>query len=1118
MLRGDSSGPAGAGGLPPAPAGIDLGRWFRVLSLALAGSVVAFQPSQAGFGGIDASTGRTRLEVNFRYTPSYQQVVEVQAALARASGILCDATDGQVRISDIRLTTSPVDEDLAALWLHPTDARSGGPYHSDGSGLVRLGSHLDVFGVSQVTPDHLAHLLAHHVFGLGDQYAAADRDDQACGVGSGFEAGTLDERSHSLMQAAGGMHCVDRLGQQPGCLRDQDCGGVRCEARLASEFSVASNHDPVRGEGGICPRSRPLSRVRLRGLLPRTARPIGPFDATSFLTARATSSFVQRILAVDEEGAAPGVPVRLYLSHVDTLRWQLTAAVDAGLVGSAPGGLHVLDQRGVTFNTDGSLNAVEGDGLLRIPPTTVSQGEIVAALDVGTTNRQGPADSGLGYDGLQSPTAGSVQVTLDYDGSARCGNPHCAQAWNMGTGDWEISEQSLLHEGRSDWETIHRNYPFLVPPPGLPVEAAPALCDEPPIFVQDVVGRDQLLLVLDASQSMGEASDRGIAELCDNSIDDDANGLVDEEECSRSRLAFEKAAARVFLDLHRGSGVEVGLLIFDSGRQMLADIAGLNPSQIERILEGLEALDVGADSAIGAAIEASYDAFESVRSMGRSRTAILISDGFDNTGIEPASARRPFRGGVRWFTVPVGASADKAGMAQLAADSGGGTLAVQDAAGLPAALAELASRYRGETLAVPRSRFSLARKGAGRERARGTDGISENAAFDIRVEEGAQQLTVVLASRQADVEKWNVAFQLSGPGGERYDYVSAETVTDPYYHLVRIPSPRPGLWSFDVLPLGDAVQHGEVVVAIDNDEADFVVDARPRLARIGDPVRISAAPVFVANLADSTAVMGSVARPDGTTSALLLERDPLTGAWEADFEDFRGRGDYEVTLTALVGDSARSGLGEPVFPGAVNVPVRVPSFERVATTSFCVVDGDWPVFRTGDCDGDGIADAVEDGCVEDVDEDGIPNRHDTDADNDEVSDRIEGVGDSDGDGVPDFCDPKDAPKSLRPVIDHTEAAIRSACTPSSGDSVVRLNAATAALRRIAQTLRAFGQANNAAAGAAADGLSEALKLNRRALVVAAVLPDFCTNYQATLQRAVELEKDLISPVDALLAR
>lgn len=88
----------------------------------------------AGRAWIEDPTGRTVLQVAFREPPTYEDLAQTQAALTRMATIVCDATEGQIRIAQIRLVSAPASEDLAALWLHDDNAASGGPYDQSGAG------------------------------------------------------------------------------------------------------------------------------------------------------------------------------------------------------------------------------------------------------------------------------------------------------------------------------------------------------------------------------------------------------------------------------------------------------------------------------------------------------------------------------------------------------------------------------------------------------------------------------------------------------------------------------------------------------------------------------------------------------------------------------------------------------------------------------------------------------------------------------------------------------------------------------------------------------------------------------------------------------------------------
>jgi hypothetical protein len=105
--------------------------------------------------------------------------------------------------------------------------------------------------------------------------------------------------------------------------------------------------------------------------------------------------------------------------------------------------------------------------------------------------------------------------------------------------------------------------------------------------------------------------------------------------------------------------------------------------------------------------------------------------------------------------------------------------------------------------------------------------------------------------------------------------------------------------------------------------------------------------------------------------------------------------------------------------------------------------------RDDDDDGDGIATALEhkDGAVFDTDGDGDFDHLDFDADNDGRSDRVEGVGDVDGDGVLNFRDPSDLVVGLdlrdrlpdvdvdapgAPVVDDGNCIASGSCVPTGG--------------------------------------------------------------------------------------
>lgn len=1087
------------------PAAARLVSVLAAVALDLAGS----SPAPAGVGTIDDPTGGAALQVSFRRTPSFQDLAEAQAALTRMAALVCDATEGQVRFERIRLTSSPAEQDAAGLWFHDEMAASGGAFEADASGLGRLGSHMDVYPSAALDPAALAHLVAHHAFGLGDQYDEQRRRGGSCGIGPGFDADRLDERNHSLMQAAGGLRCSEGALAGERCARDDECQGYPCVAVLASEFSVASNHDLLRGEGGVCPRPEAVSRLSISGILPRSSEPLSTLDTSDYLLARATSAWHGEVEVLDATGALPGIVLHLYLAHTAPLDWQLSVAVDGGDLGRTRGELVVLRRWSLRFNEDFSLASVEPSRMIFELPGSSSKPATEVAIDLGTENPDPAGEPGLGYDGLQMTASGAVSVELAVDGIASCDAPWCASSWNETTARWEVSEQTLLHDGRSDWETLAERYPFLSPPTDLPAADPPAACETPPEFVAEIMGADQVVLVLDTSRSMGMRVDDQAGEVCANGIDDDDDGFADESDCAESRLAFERVAARAFLELARHRKVEVGLVAMHTDAEVLSGIESLSPERVSALGALLGSLRAEGDTAIGTALARSGEAFDQVARGGRSRWALLLTDGTRNVGSEPGQEARdldPFR--MRVFGVGIDSGADLFTLSALAARSGGETYAAEDASALTGVLAEIAARNGGHALLMPRTTFALRRDG-------GKTAAPAAAEFALEVEEQADAIVVVLAARNPRLASWRLLFELRGPRGERYDDASAHATVEDGFAVLRVTDPGPGRWSLRVLADASGPQRSDVVVWTEQAKAELVADVAPTLVPASSSARIGARLAYGGDLDGDVRIDGTVLRPDGSSEPVAFVRDRLTQAWSADFDRYAGRGLYQVRVRATVGENALPALGERIFHGPSRAPVRVVPFGRSTTTSFYLAAAT-PACQGSDCDGDGIANAVEDRCATDVDGDGLDNRYDVDTDNDELFDFIEGTADVDRDGIPDFCDPESTPTSMASVIEAQTKASDRACEADGAEGVEELRASLTAVRRIVQVVRTRSGVPDDTRRRIVEDLERVIALKKQALVIGDVLPEFCSKYRQRLADALALERALQSDIDTIL--
>jgi hypothetical protein len=196
-----------------------------LLSISIAATLTTFGPlpvALAGSGTLVAdSPNKLSIYFNFRFEPTQSEIADAKVILQETSELLCDATDGQMVIDTVRMTTGRTSEDAANIWYLAQEGRSFVSFWFDGSGLEASGSHINLFN-DDLTAEVVAHELGHHAFGLGDEYREQCRFETGCGVGACLD-GNTDSQNNCLMQQT-----------QPDF----------------SEFCVAGNHDAVQGETG----------------------------------------------------------------------------------------------------------------------------------------------------------------------------------------------------------------------------------------------------------------------------------------------------------------------------------------------------------------------------------------------------------------------------------------------------------------------------------------------------------------------------------------------------------------------------------------------------------------------------------------------------------------------------------------------------------------------------------------------------------------------------------------------------------------------------------------------------------------------------------------------------
>jgi len=957
-------------------------------TLAILLVTIAGPTTWAGDGAISSATGEMDFDFNFRFPPTSDQIQDVKDALQRASEVLCDATDGQIRIGTVRLSAGGTDEDLADVWFHPQDGRSFvGGISLAATNFGVTGSRIDLFQ-GGLSGDVLAHELGHQAFALGDEYDEQRRFGGPCGIGPSFDSGTIDERNHSIMQQSGYVRCS---ATNMGCLRDSDCPmGETCIPVLMSEMSVASNHDPLQADNMVCPAPRASTMLTISGRVDSTAV-VTAFDDTDFDTAESTADISSSTEFLDSLGGTQVHELKFYYEHLGPQSWRIHFAIDDGeLTGGTAGDLHPLDTVDLTFNLDGSLNSITpAVPTVKIKNLASGASNVTLTLFLGTPNPS--ATPGLGVDGIVEfpfPTFARVEI----DGTPDCtDNAYCRQVWNSTTGRYETTQQTLFQGGLSDWETVARYYPFVTVPVGLPRQNPPAVCSTAIHFVDDVVGSDQVMLIIDRSGSMSETINP-----TDPSV-------------TETRLEYAQAAARAFVDLQAGRGADVGLISFATGNTQHRDLDPLAASDADAFKGLIDGLTADGNTAIGDALDASLAEFQRVATAGRTRTAFLLSDGENNRGGDPKTAAERLQAeGVRVFTVPVGSTADRKLLDDIAGSTGGTLFDAPVGDELPPIYAEFFARFRGESLALPRTPSATFRPiiiRSGEEG--GAAGLAWRAlpsseTFPFTVEAGAQRLNILISARTLSVDRWEPGFELTGPNGEMITHLSPEVSSDPFYRLIKVIGPSPGEWSLRIFPRFEGAElYSYLIAHVENPLPDCYLDTFPSPADGSGPVTITAHMSYGAAL-QGVSFHGSVLRPDGSAVPATFTFDALTRTYSASFNAFAGRGVYTVLATCSAGAGASLVPGESIFEGPETPDIDLAPFARLASTAFFLDVANLPPCNNDDCDRDGIPNSQEG--TGDADGDGLPNHRDDDADGDDVPDSIEGTGDTDGDGIPDFLD------------------------------------------------------------------------------------------------------------------
>lgn len=122
--------------------------------------------------------GDVSLELNFRSPPVPSQVAQATEQLRRANKILCDATDGTVRIARVIYSLGESSRERADIWWFPQDGRA----YATGRDFTSDATHIQLFNYfwdgldssgrqTSMSGSTIAHELGHSLLGFADDYS-----------------------------------------------------------------------------------------------------------------------------------------------------------------------------------------------------------------------------------------------------------------------------------------------------------------------------------------------------------------------------------------------------------------------------------------------------------------------------------------------------------------------------------------------------------------------------------------------------------------------------------------------------------------------------------------------------------------------------------------------------------------------------------------------------------------------------------------------------------------------------------------------------------------------------------------------------------------------------------
>ncbi|NJK31370.1 MAG: VWA domain-containing protein [Deltaproteobacteria bacterium] len=163
--------------------------------------------------------GTVDFTVYLAFPPTSEDIDRVESMLRASSELLCDATDGDLRFGEVKVTTAAAAEGVADVWMLPDGLWSQSGY----TGFILDDDSRVFLSDSGRTTLGLMHELGHAILGLPDAYDNQNYKGTYFGIGYARDPGTCANYPTPVV-----------------CVSDQECGGGPGDC-VGSTISAGAN-------------------------------------------------------------------------------------------------------------------------------------------------------------------------------------------------------------------------------------------------------------------------------------------------------------------------------------------------------------------------------------------------------------------------------------------------------------------------------------------------------------------------------------------------------------------------------------------------------------------------------------------------------------------------------------------------------------------------------------------------------------------------------------------------------------------------------------------------------------------------------------------------------------